>query len=932
MVGKSLGPYKILEQIGAGGMGDVYLGEDTRLGRKVAIKVLPSEYASDPERLARFEQEARAAAAINHPNIAVVHDIGFEPADTGGAESDSADASDPGTHFIVQEYLEGDSLRELLDKGSIPLDKALLYGTEVAEALIAAHGAGIIHRDLKPGNIFVTDVGHAKVLDFGLAKLTELAGPAGKELSMSPTMLGTVAGQVMGTAGYMAPEQVQGDADIDGRADVFAFGCVVYEMVCGKRAFGGETALDTLHAIARTEPQSLGELKTGLPAELTRIVKKCLAKDPARRYQGAGDLAVDLRALATGVETGTAQPEVTGEVAQAAGAAMAGAPARGAGLHAAAGATSPAPVSTTPGPNALLRMAPWAVTTVFAIIAGYLWFAAGGPTAAEGPTYLELALPSASRDSDGWLKYIDISDDGRHIVVDTGHDAFTLYDLGQRGGASAIAGTEGADDPLLSPDGEAIVYVANNLLQRRLLSGGNPESITRPANARIFGASWTPDNRILFVPGWQENIVAVAAVPGGQPESLIEIDPTIDEVGHAEPELLPDGRVLYTGWDDRWFVAVADPETGGREVLFHNGHGARYTPTGHLVYAQDHYLFARTLDLATLELGEPEQILDNLSFSAGPGRADFAISDNGVLAYLTGPTELDRSIFKIWPDGSREPLTEQRQRFAPPVYFSPDGTRLMMNIFDAVGGYEVWVYDIDRDRFQPIAQDQGWDEFPAWSADGESLVWTTETLGAADILIRPADASAEARPLFVSDEHKYVVDAHESGKYIVQVTSEDQPETDLWIYDENDPDNPDVSLVAPWEQSQASFSPDARYIAYGSDDSGIREVYVRPYLEGADGEDWIDQISRDGGAEPRWVTADRIVYRQGTRAMEVTVADNGGRLTFSEPVPLFDGLAAGWDIAPDGSYFVSFELIEAPRLMVVFNWFEVLEELAPRGR
>ena len=215
MIGTSLGPYKIIEQLGAGGMGEVYLGEDTRLGRKVAIKVLPAEFASDPERLARFEQEARAAAALNHPHIAVVHDVGSETGDDGTT-----------THFMVQEYLEGQSLREQLDTGALPLDRALDLATEVGEALIAAHKAGIIHRDLKPGNIFVTDVGHAKVLDFGLAKLMEVMGPGREELSMSPTMLGTVAGQVMGTAGYMAPEQVQGSVEIDHRADVFAFGCV----------------------------------------------------------------------------------------------------------------------------------------------------------------------------------------------------------------------------------------------------------------------------------------------------------------------------------------------------------------------------------------------------------------------------------------------------------------------------------------------------------------------------------------------------------------------------------------------------------------------------------------------------------------------------------------------------------------------------------
>ncbi len=270
--GTKLGPYEITEQLGAGGMGEVYLAQDTRLGRKVAIKVLPAEFASDPERLARFEQEARAAAALNHPHIAVVHDI--------STEGD--------THFMVQEYLEGDTLREPLDKGALPLKKALGLATEIAEALAAAHAAGIIHRDLKPENIFVTKEGHAKVLDFGLAKLTEVAGagsPGGA--TQSPTMMGTVAGQVMGTAGYMAPEQVEGSDKIDHRADLFAFGCVLYEMVSGRQPFAGKSMLDILHKIADEEPQPLGDTNPDLPAQLQWMSKKCLAKERGRRYQNA---------------------------------------------------------------------------------------------------------------------------------------------------------------------------------------------------------------------------------------------------------------------------------------------------------------------------------------------------------------------------------------------------------------------------------------------------------------------------------------------------------------------------------------------------------------------------------------------------------------------------------------------------------------------
>jgi serine/threonine protein kinase len=275
LIGESLGPYKILELLGAGGMGEVFLAEDTRLSRKVAIKVLPAEFASDPERLARFEQEAEAAAALNHPNIAAVFDVGSEGE----------------TQYMVQEYLEGATLSELIGKGPLALDRALALGVEVGEALVAAHKAGIVHRDLKPDNIFVTEAGHAKVLDFGLAKLTEVSAPAGSSASMSPTMLGTVAGQIMGTAGYMAPEQVNGET-VDGRADLFAFGCVLYEAVTGRRAFPGENIHDTLAKIISRDPQPVHEMRGDLPVKLGWIVDKALAKDPARRYQSAADRSV----------------------------------------------------------------------------------------------------------------------------------------------------------------------------------------------------------------------------------------------------------------------------------------------------------------------------------------------------------------------------------------------------------------------------------------------------------------------------------------------------------------------------------------------------------------------------------------------------------------------------------------------------------------
>ncbi len=703
--GTTLGPYEITAPLGAGGMGEVLRAHDTKLNRDVAIKVLPDAFAADPDRLTRFQREAHVLASLNHPNIAAIH--GLEEAD--------------GVRALVLELVDGPTLADRIAQGPIPLDEALPIARQIAEALEAAHEAGVIHRDLKPANIKVRDDGTVKVLDFGLAKALE-AEPAEPDQADSPTLTAaaTRAGIVMGTAAYMSPEQARGKA-VDKRADIWAFGVVLYEMLTGQRAFPGEDVSLTLSQVLQREPD-WEALPGAVPATLLTFVRRCLQKDPRQRVQAIGDVRLAMEGAFETTARASSEPDAVHQLQ-----------------------LWQLPLPATVAALGLI------VVTGLAVWSGMR------PTDTGRTSYLELALPTATSGTGQYVNFIDISAEGRHIVVDTGTGPFTLYDLDQPGGGVAIAGTEGATQPLLSPDGSSIAYVANNALQRRLLSGGNPDLITTPKDAAFFGAFWAPDDRILFVSGWQTNVLAVPAAPSSEPESVIAIDPSVNEVSHAEPQLLPDGRILYTGWDGNWFIAVADPNTGDREVLFHNGHAGRYTPTGHLVYAQNHYLFARTLDLHTLEFGEPVQILDDLSFAAAPGRANFAISDNGVLAYLTGPDELDRTMVKIWTDGRREPLTDTRRRYAEFLRISPDGRQLVLNIFDAVGGYEVWVYDMERDDFQAIAQDAGWDEYPIWSADGRSVVWTTETIGAADLLLRPADASAPSRPLFVDERVKYAM-------------------------------------------------------------------------------------------------------------------------------------------------------------------------------
>ena len=435
--GTKLGPYEITEQLGAGGMGEVYLAQDTRLGRKVAIKVLPAEFASDPERLARFEQEARAAAALNHPHIAAVHDVGVED----------------GTHFMVQEYLEGNTLREPLGKGALPLKKALGLATEIAEALAAAHAAGIIHRDLKPENIFVTKEGHAKVLDFGLAKLTEVAvtgSPGGA--TQSPTM--------MGTAGYMAPEQVEG-GEVDQRTDMFAFGCVLYEMAQGARAFGGRNVAEVLHRLVNSDPEPMAD---ELPSELHRIVRKCVAKEPAKRYQTAGDLVVDLQALGTDVESGAALP--------------------------------PTPVAVETA-----RGIPWKlaapVAVAIALLAAFgVWITA--PSAPE-PIVRRFHIdypPETSFVNTSTLGFA-ISPDGRSLVFNANRQLW-LRAIDDPV-ATPIHGTEQARAPFFSPDSQQLGFWGGDGQMKSVsINGGAPVSLGAAACAALRGELGRGPLRLLW--------------------------------------------------------------------------------------------------------------------------------------------------------------------------------------------------------------------------------------------------------------------------------------------------------------------------------------------------------------------------------------------------------------------------------------------------
>ena len=892
-------------------MGEVYLAEDTRLGRKVAVKVLPAQFASDRERLARFEQEAKAAAALNHPHIAAVFDVGTEPTDEGGT-----------THFMVQEYLDGHTLRTTLNKGALPVGKALLHGREIAEALAAAHGAGIVHRDLKPDNVFITKDGHAKVLDFGLAKLTEVALPGGKEISMSPTVLGTVAGQVMGTAGYMSPEQIDGDGSIDGRADLFAFGCLLYEMSGGQRAFSGESVLDTLHAVARTEPQPVGEIDPELPADLERIIKKCLAKDREHRYQHAEDLLVDLKALAAEVEAGTALTVADREAGAIAGAVVTG------GI-------------------------PWKIAAPAAVVVALIaalgtWTLAGGSGAGraddrifrfdfalpDGVNYTQLALPS-----------IAISPDGTHVAV-TANAQVYLRAVSDRE-AVPVRGTEGiALVPFFSFDGQSIGFWAEGELRKVSIGGGAAVKLADLDNPP-YGASWGADNSILYA----DDGGGLWRVSGdaGEPEEMVAGGG--DVVVHG-PQQLPDGSLLYTrgtnddpSWDDADIV-VQEPGEAEPVVLVSGGRDARYLATGHIVYALEDAVLARTFDLATRTVGGAVPLLQQVAGAFDvSGAAHFDIAATGDLVFISGDAGSDPRTL-VWRDsnGAKELVASANvagRTWTPRL--SPDGRYVAYRV-NGADGSNIWMLDLQRGIHSLFTPEAGARSF-AWSPVGDALYYSADsgTDTGTDIYRRPADMSSDAEEFLAGPGNEFVRSISSDGEWMFFADTDviNTGAYNIKVMSLSEPGEPETIFDRTVQEVTASLSPNGKWVAYSAGPQNEWQVFVQgfPNLGG------ITQVSEGYASEPVWAPdSSRLFYRVEN---DIMVVDVVGEEPFDVSAPrlFLEGVlvssdqqnAGSFDVSHDGERLMMVDWDDADaagqgRVQVVLNWFKELNERVPVQR
>jgi Tol biopolymer transport system component len=878
-----LSHYRLVEKIGEGGMGVVWEAEDTALARRVAIKILPDVFAGDPERLARFEREARLLASLEHVNIAAVYDL----ADTDGVRC------------LILELVPGRTLAELVEAGPLPVDEILRLALQIAEALEAAHEVGVIHRDLKPANIKVTPEERVKVLDFGLAKAFEVESPSppsAADLSHSPTVTsgGTRAGVILGTAGYMSPEQARGKR-VDKRTDIWAFGCVLYELLTGKQLFQGETVSDTLAAVLRAEPEwSL--LPEETPASVRRLLRRCLQKNPRQRLRDVGDARITIQETLAGETTET-----------------------GSGLS--LPAATPSPGSSLPQ-KILLASAGILVGAALSFAGLWGWGASLFP---PEPPLRRLELPAASSGA-----FPVISPDGRSVAY-AENGRLWVHDLDELE-PREIPGSEAAR-AFWSPDSNWIGFDVGGELFKVSADGGTRMSIgpvKGGIDARSGGAAWLEDGTIVYTTG-SSGLLQIAA-RGGEPVPLLE--PVAGEMDFHNVSPLPGGRgVVFTVHREGGMDTIATFSGGKRKDLFQL-HGQAlldpwYSPTGHLVYSRvltNPGLWAVPFSLGTLEVtGDPFLVVD--------GGQTPSISGDGVLVYRYAQPVPGRLVWVDRDGGVESALGQPLEGLARPA-LSPDGQRIVASARQG-GNVDLWVYDLASDATSRLTFDDSQDFLPSWMPDGERVIYTTLTHGDATmpvLTIMPVDGSGESRELGPGIAPCVSSD----GKYLAYMRFGGGGNLDVSYMSLDGPSEPVPVMETGAMEQLPRISPDGRYLAYQSDASGRFEIYLTRFPDGTGR--W--QVSSGGGTFPRWgKSSGKLFYVQDNDLMEVEVAKEPAlwigtpRKLFSRPstggATLLPG-TRGFDVAGDGERFLMVENTDPggawSRIMVIQNWFAAFRD------
>ncbi len=885
--GAKLGPYEIVGTIGAGGMGEVYRARDTRLNRTVAIKVLPDHFSERAELRERFEREARTIASLNHPHICTLYDVGREGA----------------TDYLVMEYLEGETLAQRLRKGPLPIEQALQYAIEIADALDKAHRKGITHRDLKPGNIMLTKAG-AKLLDFGLAKLNQEAKPA-TAFSELPTEKDAITahGAILGTLQYMAPEQLEGK-ETDARTDIFAFGVVVYEVATGKKAFEGKSQASLIAKILEAEPAPMSSLQPMTPPALDRLVRRCLAKDPEERWQSAADLCEQLRWISD--------------------------------------ASGQSGVVVRPGRQKNLRSrSAWgiAIAVVLAalLLTAFLYFRRSPvelrpvrftvappdkqsfPVVANTPSYLSIS-PDGTK-----LAFVSVDSNGRFMLW--------VRDLDSQA-AEPIPGTDDALAPFWSPDSRFVAFTNNSSLKKVPVAGGPAETIaTFPANG---GGTWNRDGAILFSTGNTGSPILRVPSAGGSAIPVTSIDGP-GNFWQEWPQFLPDGRhFLYlaknTNPSEGDSVYVGSLDSKEKKLLLKVSSSVLFSPPGYLLFVRASTLFAQPFDADRIELrGDAVPIAEGVQFSSANGKAAVAVSDNGVLAYRLVPRNAQLNL--VWVDrkGAEQPLAAPPRAYRNPR-LSPDGQRIAVTI-DEQGSQE-WLLDVARGTLTRLTFEGSYNGGTAWTSDGKRVTFGSDRAGARNLFWQVADGSGGAERLATSDHTQVAGSWSPDGQALAFEQTVQGSGYDLEIFRLSDRKTQPF-LETRFNEIAPRFSPDGHWLAYASDESGRYEVYVQPYP--GPGGKW--QVSTEGGREPVWARNGELFYRNGDKLM---VVDTTTRPSFSagNPKVLFEGRYATYqsipdfDVTADGQRFLFAKTEEEPRpeIDVVLNWTEELKQRVPAGK
>jgi len=884
-VGAQISHYRVTGKLGAGGMGEVYRGLDSKLNREVAIKVLPEGFAQDRERVARFQREAQILASLNHPNIAAIY---------GLEESD-------GVRALVLELVEGPTLADRIAAGPIPFDETLTIARQIADALEVAHERGVIHRDLKPANVKVTPDDRVKVLDFGLAKIAS-AETLNSDLSHSPTVVqGTQTGVILGTAAYMSPEQAKGKV-VDKRTDIWAFGCLLFEMLSGEWCFKGETLTDTLASVVRGEPD-WDALPSNTPPAMLSVIRRCLTKDARQRLRDIGDARFELE------RTDYRQGSVSTIVAPA-------------------------------GPRWRTLVAGGLIIVV-ALLAGFFISRSLKETPAAQPVVrLTYTIPADQVPGAQQRNRVAISPDGSKLVY-AANERLYIKNLDSLE-AVELQGTERAMGPFFSPDGQWVGFLSRPHLKKVPVSGGAAEIICPVPDP--IGASWGPDNTIL-IGGIFAGVLRVSA-SGGTPVVIV---PPAPSLAYLHPQFLPDGKSFLfqrgrPGNYDFNELVMRSLDKEDETVVLRGGYDYQYVKSGYLLHAQG--ARNRRLDLSVVGfdvktrklVGNPITAVRNVRDTSAGSSSNFVVSDFGTLAYLPSPVGEGSVTRLVAVDRSGKSSvlpTEARDYSDPRV--SPNGRFLALH---AQGDQDdVWVADVERGALTRISYADGEDETPVWSPDGRIVVWAASRSGLQrGIYKRPADASGKEELIWQLEQHCHVRDWSPDGKTLVIEIQDPNTSGDILRLNLEGTPTASPFLQSSFNERNSRLSPDGKWLAYVSDESSRDEVYVQAFPQGGS----KLQISSTGGDQPVWSHDGSKLFFRGRGSIQEVSFGSGAPPTIGAPTTLFPdrfenpqaGAHTGYDVFPDGRFLmIQSQAVPGAReeIVVVVNWVEEVKRLLSGG-